>query len=193
MDKKGFSLIELLIVVAIIAVLAGVAVPYYNDYIVDSRTSVLNNNIATIRKAINQFRGDNQRGPLKIKFKDSLGNIIADGVSDPFDELVNGPVQYIAGKWVRRSNVKYLNSRPELIDPQTGNTIATKSIGLVPGSMYCLDTSTRIFDVNTDWCFIDSVGDGQYHPFDINPFNHVPHTADASTTMDYTDIYIISD
>ena len=75
MNKKGFSLIELLIVVAIIAVLAGVAIPYYNDYIIDSRTSVLQNNLATIRKAINQFRADNQRGPILRQIKEDSTEI----------------------------------------------------------------------------------------------------------------------
>ena len=67
MNKKGFTLIELLIVIAIMSILVGVAVPYYNDYVVESRRSVLQSNIATIRKAINQFRADNQRGPARVR------------------------------------------------------------------------------------------------------------------------------
>ena len=37
--QKGFTLIELMIVVAIIAILAAIAIPAYNDYIDDSKDS----------------------------------------------------------------------------------------------------------------------------------------------------------
>jgi len=45
---KGFTLLELMIAVAILAVLAGVAIPTYNGYIDNSREAKLINNIATI-------------------------------------------------------------------------------------------------------------------------------------------------
>lgn len=45
---SGFTLLELMIAVAIIAILAGVAVPLYSGYIEDSREARLINNISTI-------------------------------------------------------------------------------------------------------------------------------------------------
>ncbi len=195
MNRKGFSLIELLIVVAIIAVLAGVAVPYYNDYIIDSRTSVLQNNLATIRKAINQFRADNQRGPILRQVKNNstdITNLEADGTYDPFNELVNGPVQNIAGVgWKQRSNIKYLSSKPLLIDPATGSEIPLSKIVFTPGNCYWKTTSNSYINVESDKFFIDSIGDKQHHTFDINPFNNNPWEDGASTTIDYIDIGII--
>jgi type IV pilus assembly protein PilE len=46
--KEGFTLLELMISVAIIAVLAGIGVPLYTGYIDNSREAKLINNIATV-------------------------------------------------------------------------------------------------------------------------------------------------
>ena len=45
---QGFTLIELMITIAIIAILAAVALPMYNGYIDTSRQGVLVSNISTI-------------------------------------------------------------------------------------------------------------------------------------------------
>lgn len=194
MNKKGFTLIELLIVIAIISILVGVAVPYYNDYVIESRRSVLQSNLATIRKAINQFRADNQRGPAMINIKVDMASptAIVNGLNDPFDELVNGPLQNIAGQWVRRSNIKYLNSRPILEDPVTGATIATRSLILGTGSC-AIPAGFTTFSINDNWAYIDADGNGQYDPYDVRPFSlqHTPTPANVATrSLDFIDIFV---
>ena len=191
MNKKGFTLIELLIVIAIISILVGVAVPYYNDYVVESRRSVLQSNLATIKKAINQFRADNQRGPARINIS-AGGELRVNGLSDPFDELVNGPLQNIGGQWVRRSNIKYLNSRPILEDPVTGATIATSSLILGTGTCFVKNDVTN-FDVTDidQWAYIDTDGNGRYDAYDVKPFNFKePDNLTPTRFLDYTDIFV---
>ena len=48
MRNSGFSLVELMIAVAIIAILSAIALPLYNGYIATSREGVLVFNISTI-------------------------------------------------------------------------------------------------------------------------------------------------
>jgi len=46
---KGFSLLELMVVVAIIAIVSSIAIQYYGDYIDNASTGVLAQNIDTMR------------------------------------------------------------------------------------------------------------------------------------------------
>ncbi|GAB1353030.1 hypothetical protein MASR1M12_17630 [Erysipelotrichia bacterium] len=71
--------------------------PYYNDYITDARLSVLKQNLATYRNTINQFRGDNLRGPFRIRVEGAGTLHSTDLFSTTKLGLTAGPIQIIQG------------------------------------------------------------------------------------------------
>ena len=56
----GFTLVELMVTVAIAAILAAVAMPAYTDYVKRSRISQATNNLASMRVKLEQFYQDNR-------------------------------------------------------------------------------------------------------------------------------------
>ena len=57
--SKGFSLIELMIVVAIIAILAAIAIPNFLKFSMKAKTSEATTNIAAIRTSEESYRSEN--------------------------------------------------------------------------------------------------------------------------------------
>lgn len=65
-SQAGFTLVELLIVMLIIATLMGIAVPSYTRSVQLAREAVLKEDLQTMRKAIDSYTVDKQKGPTAL-------------------------------------------------------------------------------------------------------------------------------
>jgi len=63
---RGFTLIELMIVISMILILLSIAIPAYNQSIVRARESVLKQNLFTLRSLISQYTLDKQKAPQAL-------------------------------------------------------------------------------------------------------------------------------
>ncbi len=62
-NESGFTLLELLVVMSIVAILMMIAVPRFTGAIRSAREAVLKEDLAVIRSAIDSYTMDKQKGP----------------------------------------------------------------------------------------------------------------------------------
>lgn len=65
--RRGFSLIELMIVITIVSIIVSIAVPLYQKSITRTKESVLRNNLFTLRTLIDEYTYDKQKAPQSLR------------------------------------------------------------------------------------------------------------------------------
>jgi general secretion pathway protein G len=64
--QRGFTLIELMIVISIILILVSIAAPIYSTSIVRAKEAVLKDDLFTMRSVISQYTLDKQKAPQSL-------------------------------------------------------------------------------------------------------------------------------
>lgn len=136
-NQKGFTLVEILVVVIIVAILAAIAVPRYLRYVERSRSTEAQSAISTIRKAYDvqvQTTGSADGFSLEQAQREAkLGNSTLKNWK--FEVVGNPPTKYIAtstqefaggeGKqvWYDQNEAKYHGyGIDNWTNPDTGGT-----------------------------------------------------------------------
>jgi len=89
--QSGFTLIELMVVVAIISILVLIAVPRFTAAVRSAREAVLKEDLQTMRMAIDSYTMDKQKAPQ------SLDDLIQDGYLKSVPE---DPMTHSKDTWV---------------------------------------------------------------------------------------------
>jgi general secretion pathway protein G len=65
--RRGFTFVELMVVITIIVILISMAIPIYNRSIIRAKESVLANNLYTLRTVIDQNSYDKGKAPQQLQ------------------------------------------------------------------------------------------------------------------------------
>jgi general secretion pathway protein G len=83
--RRGFTLIEMIIVIALISILVSIAIPVYRQHLLHAKEAVLKEDLYSMRNAIDQYVQDKGKAPQ------DLNDLVTAGYlrllpKDPFTE-----------------------------------------------------------------------------------------------------------
>ncbi len=112
MTHKAFTLIELLIVVAIIAILAAIAVPNFLEAQVRAKVSRAKADMRSVATAVESYAVDNNAYPLGVTLDDPAVFTINDTAIEPIESLV---------PYLVTTPIAYMTSLPRDTFPARGD------------------------------------------------------------------------
>ena len=113
--QRGFTLIELMVVMAIVSVLIAISVPIYQKSILRAKESVLRSNLASIRNMIDEYTVDKQKAP------DSLQDLVTEGY---LRQIPQDPMTGQSDTWkiiMEETPIGGTNSSPGIYDVRSGS------------------------------------------------------------------------
>lgn len=112
--SSGFTLIELMIVVAIIAIIAAIAIPQYQDYLIRSQVAEGLETAAGSKTAVWEFRNNTGRFPSSNQ---SAGLAAADSISGKYVSSVKLASGKILIAYARAESNKNLQGQTLTLSP----------------------------------------------------------------------------
>ena len=113
--SRGFTLIEMMIVMAIIVILIAIAVPFYQKAIIRAKESVLHNNLFAMRSAIDEYTFDKQKAPQNLQ------DLVADGY---LREVPKDPITQRGDTWkiiMETAGAAVNSTMPGIFDVRSGS------------------------------------------------------------------------
>jgi general secretion pathway protein G len=113
--QRGFTLIELMVVISIIVILLSLAIPNYQKSIEHAKETALHSDLYTIRSLIDQYTLDKQKAPQ------SLDDIVQAGY---LKELPKDPFTNARDTWVPVTDDSIMTpdqTDPGIIDVHSGS------------------------------------------------------------------------
>ena len=115
--ERGFTLIELIIVLSIIGLLVGLALPTYRSSTVRAREAVLKENLFILRKLIDQYAQD------KGKYPASLQTLVQESYlrAIPVDPMTRESTTWVEVRELPSPEDPMLTEIPGVIDVKSGS------------------------------------------------------------------------
>jgi general secretion pathway protein G len=113
-DQRGFTLMEMLIVVALIGIIAAIAVGQYRGAIQKAKEAVLKENLYVMRTSINNYFADKGRYPTDLYAlvdDNYLRDVPVDPITQSADTWIEEFPEYDAGD---------ISTEPGIVDVRSG-------------------------------------------------------------------------
>lgn len=179
--KKAFTLIELLIVVAIIAILAAIAVPNFLEAQVRAKVSRAKNDMRALATAVESYAVDHNIHPTYV------GN----GLSGMYRPNRMGPAASYTIGYELTTPIAYLTSLAPMLDVFKIGRADIKADPTLIGRDHINWVNWRIWSMHNNGAqFANVIYTGTWAMWSAGPDRYTNNTTDANPQKDFSDTSI---